>query len=333
MPVSLKGTIERANADAGRMACALLGPPNKLLSNARELRFGLKGKVAVKISGPWCGHWADWSTSDRGDMLDLVQRALSLKKSAALKWLEVDWFGECGDSAFVAKAVAARQQQLEIEASDRKRRQEKAAYIWASSDPLEGSPAEKYLAKRLGGKVIPRAVVQGGALRWNAAFRKPGSIGAMIALLTHPIGNRPTGIHATFITPDFCNLQEPGAHAGKQVSLRRTHGSLGVVRLWPDETVETFLALGEGIESTLAGVLQTGERPAWATVSAGNMSAFPFLAGIEGLRIYVDNDAKGTGQRAADALSLRYWESGVAVRQYIPTTIGDFNDILLAKVG
>ncbi|WP_339892878.1 toprim domain-containing protein [uncultured Devosia sp.] len=267
-------------------------------------------------------------------MLDLVQRELSLTKSAAITWLEREWFGQSAEHVFLApQTVIERERQLAIEAADRYRRLKNASFVWRSSSQLYGSPAEKYLAKRLGGTRPPPAVVQGGALRWNPAFRKRGSIGAMIALLTDPLANRPTGVHATFITPDFCNLKEQKTGAGKQVSVRRTHGNSGIVRLWPDDMVETFLALGEGIESTLAGVLQTSEQPAWATVCSGNMSAFPFLEGIEGLRIYVDNDANGTGQRAADALSLRYWEKCVAVRQYIPSTIGDFNDILLAEVG
>jgi hypothetical protein len=51
----------------------LLGEPNKSLSNARTLRFGEHGRVAVGISGERMGSWYDFAREKGGDMFSLVQ--------------------------------------------------------------------------------------------------------------------------------------------------------------------------------------------------------------------------------------------------------------------
>lgn len=62
----------------------MLGDPNKRLSNARELRYGEHGKLAVRISGEKSRTWYDFSEGKGGDMFSLVQdvRKMSFKDSA-----------------------------------------------------------------------------------------------------------------------------------------------------------------------------------------------------------------------------------------------------------
>ena len=65
-----------------------------------------------------------------------------------------------------------------------------------------------------------------------------------------------------------------------------------VVKLSPDEDVITALAIGEGIETALSMPMlpECFGVPVWACLSAGNLAAFPVLAGVEVLWIAVDND-------------------------------------------
>ncbi|MDP5020372.1 MAG: hypothetical protein NWP91_01385, partial [Rickettsiaceae bacterium] len=58
---------------AERIATDLLGNPNKKLSNARELRFGDSGKIAVHISGEKAGTWYNFHEGKGGDIFALVQ--------------------------------------------------------------------------------------------------------------------------------------------------------------------------------------------------------------------------------------------------------------------
>lgn len=203
-------------------------------------------------------------------------------------------------------------------------RKSKAAQIWRSATRLEGSPAHEYLTLRLLGREVPRAVFDGDALRWAPDCRVAGSIGAMVALMTSPLTGEPTGILQTFIDPNLTNTM---GRNGK--SLRLMMGNEGIARLWGDAEVSTFLALGEGVETTLAGTIATGEAPAWAALHAGNMKKFPVLPGVEGLTLFVDNDLSGAGQQASLACAERwYTASNVKVRFFTPTVPGDFNDIL-----
>ena len=106
-----------------------------------------------------------------------------------------------------------------------------------------------------------------------------------------------------------------------------------VIRLWDDAEITTGLVIGEGVETTLFAATRrrygpTLLQPAWATGSAGNMEHFPPLPGIEFLTILVDNDASGTGQRAADACAKAWLVAGKQVLKLMPNKIGtDFNDL------
>jgi hypothetical protein len=52
------------------------------------------------------------------------------------------------------------------------------------------------------------------------------------------------------------------------------------------------------------------------------------LAGIETLTILVDNDQSGAGQGAARECSARWTAAGRDVIRLIPTSMGDFNDLV-----
>lgn len=72
------------NLKSEAVARALLGEPNKVLSDGRTLRFGENGKLAVRISGERMGSWYDFASEKGGDMFTLVQdkQGLSFKQAA-----------------------------------------------------------------------------------------------------------------------------------------------------------------------------------------------------------------------------------------------------------
>ena len=110
-----------------------------------------------------------------------------------------------------------------------------------------------------------------------------------------------------------------------------------VIRLWPQESVGKRLVIGEGIETTLAAatcITHQGEllQPAWACGCANNMARFPVIDGIEQLVILADNDASGTGQKAAAECAARWSDAGREVTVLIPPEVGtDFNDLVIAQ--
>lgn len=210
-----------------------------------------------------------------------------------------------------------------------------ALAVWNNSLPLLGSLAERYLKRRLLGRAVDPAVYEGAAIRFCPVDRLPphfrdlgrGAAGTMIALMTAPLGGTPTGIHLTFVTADSANLKEE--RGSKVLSVRRMWGRQGVVRLWPDSAVNGGLAVGEGIETVLAGVVLTNRAPAWAALDAGGVQGLPPMPGVEALTIFVDNDASRTGAIAAEHCTKAWSASGATVSLITPRGTGqDMNDCL-----
>jgi hypothetical protein len=130
-------------------------------------------------------------------------------------------------------------------------------------------------------------------LRWHAQCR------CVIALMTSPVENSPTGIHRTFLNGDGSKRE------------RKMLGRAGIIRLSPDETVMLGLGVSEGVEDGLA-VLLSGWSPVWAAASAGAIARLPVLFGIESLTIFADTDSAGI--KAAEECAERWSAADVDTR-------------------
>jgi hypothetical protein len=86
------------------------------------------------------------------------------------------------------------------------------------------------------------------------------------------------------------------------------------------------LHIGEGIESCLAAWL-AGFRPVWAVGSAGAISTFPILPGIESITILGEIDDRGANYRAAHACAKRWTDAGHEALVVWPRVGGDLNDV------
>ena len=97
------------------------------------------------------------------------------------------------------------------------------------------------------------------------------------------------------------------------------------VRLTPHDDI---LVVGEGIETMLSLVEVAPGLPVWAALSSGHLGAVLLPDGLQRLYIAIDRDP--AGQRAAERLTARATEAGIAVRVLEPR-LGDFNDDLRAQ--
>jgi putative DNA primase/helicase len=184
------------------------------------------------------------------------------------------------------------------------------------------SAAGAYLTAR--GCLVPPV---GSHLRWIDRHRHPsGHIGpALVALATNAVTGEPQTLHRTWIDPT-----RPGQKASIDKP-RLLFGGLpkagAVVRLWPDWSVTSGLAIGEGIETCLAAA--HGFTPIWSTLDAGNLAAFPVLPGIEALTIIVDHDPAGL--KATEQCARRWHEAGREVRGWCPPAEGEDAADFLAR--
>lgn len=192
------------------------------------------------------------------------------------------------------------------------------------------------------------------ALRFLPAFpywydgEKLGDYPAMLARISDAQGEL-QGLHLTYLQSQYARpMGENGAHIPRFSKLNLSHrgetlpakkmrvrlsGAIkgAAVQLFPPQ--DGVLALAEGIESAFAAHELFG-LPTWACLSAYGMRSFLIPEGIRQLVIIADNDANGTGQKAARALELRALKAGLEVRTWQPPTIdSDALDFLVEKKG
>jgi hypothetical protein len=182
----------------------------------------------------------------------------------------------------------------------------RALRLWDDAGPVAGTLAAAYLKRR--GLEPPSG---NKVLRFHPSCPFGGvSHPCMIALFRDIHTNAPKAI--TRIA-----LGVGGVKIGR-LSLGPIAGC--AVKLDADENVEYGLTIGEGVETTLAG-MQLGFRPAWALGFAGAIKNFPVLSGIEALTILVDNDeadrnGRQAGQQAATECWRRWNVAGREVRAF-----------------
>ena len=271
----------------------------------------------VRLTGPSsgpgaAGKFTDAATGEHGDLLDIIRERTGISRFP--------------DLLAEARAHLGRPAPVLPDGpSPRKSKTpggtpEAAARLFAASVPVAGTLAETYLRSRgitLGGKT--------SALRfhpkcWHRDEGQTKSIPrpALIAAVTNGAGVL-QGMHRTWLAPD-------GQGKASVETQRRAMGHLlgNAVRLTPRDDI---LVVGEGIETMLSVREAAPGLPVWAALSSGHLGAVLLPEGLRRLYIAIDRDP--AGQRAAERLTARANEVGIAV-QVIEPRLGDFNDDLRA---
>lgn len=191
------------------------------------------------------------------------------------------------------RARIERPRQAPRQRNDDEARTGRALAIWAEAG-APGPLAQTYATRR--GLTLPET----DALRFhpNCPFGRD-RLPCIVGLMTDPRTGEATGIHRTALRPDGTKID------------RKMLGRSGVVRLCGDADVTSGIGIAEGIETALA-VAQAGWEPVWAALSAGGISRFPVLAGIEALTVFADAD--NAGMEAARHCAQRWADAGREAR-------------------
>jgi hypothetical protein len=141
----------------------------------------------------------------------------------------------------------------------------------------------------------------------------------LLALYRSVTGDEPRAIMRTALTPDARKID------------RKALGPVdsAAIKLTDDADVTTGLTIGEGLETTLAGLMQ-GFAPAWALGSAGAIAKLPVLAGIEALTILAETGDGGANDRAIRECFARWNAAGREVYRATSLIGHDFNDATMA---
>jgi phage/plasmid primase-like uncharacterized protein len=299
----------------------------------------LRGKVERVGPCPACGGTDRFSINTRkqlfncrafggGDVIAMVQHldgcdfVEAIRALAGIDDLTPRTFAP--DPVKQAEAQAKAEAQARDELADVRERMAKARSIWQEAVPIEGTPVEVYL--RIHRRLDVPDNISGSVLRFHG--RCPFGTAhcpCMVALVRNVINDREQAVHRTALKPDGAALKLGGKTA--RLSLGPVGG--GAIKISDNAEVTTGLTVGEGLETVLGGMMApTWWRPAWALLSAGNISAFSVLPGIESLTILVDHDrsdqhGRRAGQKAATECARRWDAAGREVVAVIPTYEGE----------
>jgi putative DNA primase/helicase len=203
------------------------------------------------------------------------------------------------------------------ESEDRVRR---AHRIWGESRPLRWTAASVYLRTR----AIPPSLWESAALGFHPDMtslddrkRRP----ALIASITAASG-QVQGVQVTLLT-------KHGTAKAPLPTPRRVIGRLlgGAVRLGSHDDT---LLIAEGVESALSASAALS-LPAWAMLSAHNLSLFDPPKALAHLVIAADNDA--AGHQAREVLYERLHRKLVLTTALPPHEAGDWNEAACMAIG
>jgi hypothetical protein len=209
--------------------------------------------------------------------------------------------------------------QRQLRGEDDLLRIKRAVAIWNEGDDPQGTLAETYL--NVHRKLDLDDDLAGGVLRFHPAcpwrnenIGKTDHVPALIAAFRSIDGGTITAIHRIALNRD-----------GSKIDRRM----LGVVQRAAVmlDPLGPKLAIGEGLETSMAA-RQLGVGPTWALGSAGSISGFPILEGVEQLIILGET---GAASREAINFCARRWKkAGRRVRVAMPEIGDDLNDELMA---
>jgi len=190
-----------------------------------------------------------------------------------------------------------------------------ALAIWNEARDPRGTLVERYLAERRGLRLPDE--IAGDVIRFHPALFFEGALVAgMVALFRDIRTDEPCGIHRVFL--------DGGGRKIERRMLGRAKDA--AIKLDADDNVSLGLAVGEGIETCLAG-WHLGLRPVWAIGSADAIKQFPVLPGIEAITVLGELNDGGANYGASRACAARWMKAGKEAFRATPFKGDDLNTV------
>lgn len=278
-------------------------------TRGRSMHVRLKNNA----KGP-AGKWVDEATAEYGDLLDVIRESCGLVE-----------FRDVADEARRFLAIPRPQAQnpgAQHQTAAARGSPEAARRLFAMSQPIAGTLAERYLAGR-GILLSTRERALGfhpGCYYRHLVTGETQTLPALIAAVTS-LDGRITGLQRTWLAPD-------GNGKAQLADPRRSLGDLLGNGIWlgldPGMPIPV-MAAGEGFETMASLRIVMPSLPMAATTSANHLAGLTFPPGCR--RLYVAADADAAGRHGIERLSQRAGEAGILALPLRPQ-LGDFNDDL-----
>lgn len=297
--------------------------------------------LSVHLTGQRAGVWADFSSDDRGDALDLVAAVLyGGEKRPAIAWAK-RWLGLDG-GAVPAERRAPPPPPEDSDGDELEgKRSAIALNIFLKAHALlVGTPAAEYLAGR--GIDLAQLGRQPRVLRFHPELfnRESGHRWpALVAAVCNAAGDH-VATHRTWLAKRDGRWRKAPLRDAK-MSIGAVRG--GSIRLWrgaskkalKDAPAGEVVAVAEGIETALSVAIACPELRVLAAVSISNMAAIDLPPAVARVILCADSDPGN--EKAAEQLHraiAAHQAAGRAVHVAMPDVPGaDWNDILLGVEG
>jgi hypothetical protein len=270
-------------------------------------------RLRANAKGP-AGKWVDEQSGEHGDLLDVIEASCGLTE-----------FREVADEARRFLAMPQAQwpvSRAQAQPAAARGSPDAARRLFAMSQPIAGTLAERYLA----GRGILLAALE-RALRFHPGcyYRdlvtgETQTLPALIAAVTG-LDGRINGLQRTWLDP-------AGTGKAQLVDPRRSLGHLLGNAIWlgldPGIPIPV-MAAGEGFETMASLRTVMPSLPVAAATSANHVAGLSFPPGCR--RVYIAADADAAGRHGIERLSQRAGEAGILALALRPR-LGDFNDDL-----
>jgi len=315
---------------------------------------GEKGRsLAVRLKGPRAGVWADFSSGDRGDALDLVAKCLfGGSKTEAIKWAK-GYLGLDGtDPDALKKTHAATAKRADDEDGTKEAADKRAAayriYLSAQEN-IKGTPVDTYLRGR--GLDLTGLGFGVGALRYAPELKNTETNRTWPAMVATIVGNegKQISVHRTWLQIHSDGRVTKAPLITNKMSLGSYRG--GIIPLWKGVRIDAetgelkknpplsrvkqpcWLDITEGIEDGLSVILANPELRVIAAISVSNWANIRLPDQVEGVVLWKQNDPPHS-QAARDFDKVV--NSFLAQRKRVklarpPEQFKDANDVLINK--
>ncbi|QND61713.1 DUF7146 domain-containing protein [Mesorhizobium huakuii] len=292
-----------------------------MVGDVRNTR-GRSMHVRLKAVGDKAaGKWVDESSGEYGDLLDVIEQSCGL----------VD-FREVADEArrFLSMPPPPPPPQpfgTQRQPAAARGSPEAARRLFAMTQPIAGTLAERYLAGR--GILLSaheRALrFHPGCYYRDLVTGETQTHPALIAAVTN-LNGQITGLQRTYLSPGL----DPSGKIGKAqlADPRRSLGHLLGNGVWlglEHGAPVPVMAAGEGFETMASLKVVMPALPVAAATSANHLAGLILPPGC--CRLYIAADADAAGRHGIERLSQRAAEAGILALVLRPQ-LGDFNDDL-----
>jgi hypothetical protein len=301
--------------------------------------------LAINRSGNFMGLWQDFSSGERGSMLDLVAHGLCGGDigQAIVRAREITGLGQLSP-AEMRTAERRAEQARQDAAREEAERDEKVfagtkRIFHHECQPVAGTAAERYLS----GRGIHLSAMERipSALRFHPGLMHPKTkaLHPCLVALVMGLDGEPKGLHRTFLSlradgsvGKLTGLDEDGEALNAKLSWGKIKG--GHIPLWRGASdlpmgrmpAGEWIVLTEGIEDALSAAYEVPDRRVWAGVSLSNMGGIELPEACGGVYWHRHRDGPDATAAALRAIE-RLRNTGVAVREiWAPGTHKDFNE-------